>query len=386
MAVDYSEIPAAVYDQFIHELYGTQNLKERSDHYEFVCPNCGDMRFPNKRKAWIYKDTWKYICFKCPCSMPFAYYLKQTDREAYKRLIYAAFGEMGHEGTRKEKPKEERVELSPELPFVDGELLPITANHPLAQAGLAECRKRKIRPEVFEKWYVCQEGNQFLHRDEKGNLIINPNTGRPVGNEYKNRIIIPFYHFGGKWTQFDARAIDPNNPTRYLNWKGVRREAYNIDFIRFDRPFYILEGTIDSTFIPNAIGIGGVEHMQEILMDNPKIAQNKENCVFIWDNDEAGRKGRTASCHLGYKWFDWEGINEKDVNAEVLHGTNMPLDSDGYVRQEYIDARTRQPGGSDILFMLKYGNVAKEKYKKDMQRRKEANARRQLAVTPEVYF
>ena len=113
-------------------------LKERSDHYEFVCPNCGDMRFPNKRKAWIYKDTWKYICFKCPCSMPFAYYLKQTDREAYKRLIYAAFGEMGHEGTRKEKPKEERVELSPELPFVDGELLPITVDNDIKLMIAAE--------------------------------------------------------------------------------------------------------------------------------------------------------------------------------------------------------------------------------------------------------
>jgi hypothetical protein len=271
-------------------------------------------------------------------------------------------------------------------PFVDGELIPITANHPLARAGLEVCRSRRIRPEVFEKWFVCLEGNQFLHRDANGNLIINPNTGRPEGNEYRNRIIIPFYHFGGKWTQFDARAIDPNNPLRYLNLKNVRREAYNIDFIRFDQPFYILEGTIDSTFIPNAIGIGGVQHLGEVLMDNPKIAEHKENCVFIWDNDEAGRNGRTVTCRDGYKWFDWEGIAEKDVNGEVLHGHNMPLDSDGYVKRECIDARTRLPGGSDILFMLKYGNVAKEKFKATMKTRREANARRAAAMTPETYF
>jgi hypothetical protein len=121
-------------------------------------------------------------------------------------------------------------------------------------------------------------------------------------------------------------------------------------------------------------------------MDNPKIAQHKENCVFIWDNDEAGRTGRTATCHDGYKWFDWEGIMEKDINGEVLHGCNLPLGEDGYVRQEYIDARTRQPGGSDILFMLKYGNVAKEKFKATMKTRREANARREAAMTPEVYF
>ena len=386
MAIDYSEIPASVYDQVIHELYGAQNLKERSDHYEFVCPVCGDMRFPNKRKAWIYKDTWKYICFKCPCSMPFASYLKQTEPETYSKLIYSAFGAMPSQRRRKEDVKDDRPALPPDSPFVDGELIPITANHPLARAGLDVCKSRKIRPDVFEKWYVCLEGNQFLHRDANGNLIINPETGKPVGNEYRNRIIMAFYHFGGKWTQFDARAIDKNNPMRYLNLKNVRREAYNIDFIRFDQPFYVLEGTIDSTFIPNAIGIGGVQHLREILMDNPKIAQHKENCVFIWDNDEAGRTGRTATCHDGYKWFDWDGIMEKDINGEVLHGCNLPLGEDGYVQQECIDARTRQPGGSDILFMLKYGNVAKEKFKASMKNRREANARREAAITPETYF
>ena len=386
MSIDYSEIPASVYDQVIHELYGTQNLKERSDHYEFVCPVCGDMRFPNKRKAWIYKDTWKYICFKCPCSMPFASYLKQTEPETYSKLIYSAFGAMPSQRKRKDEVKDDRPALPPDSPFVDGELMPITANHPLARAGLDVCKSRRIRPEVFEKWYVCLEGNQFLHRDANGKLIINPETGKPVGNEYRNRIIMPFYHFGGKWTQFDARAIDKNNPMRYLNLKNVRREAYNIDFIRFDQPFYILEGTIDSTFIPNAIGIGGVQHLREILMDNPKIAQHKENCVFIWDNDEAGRTGRTTTCHEGYKWFDWDGIMEKDINGEVLHGCNLPLGEDGYVRRECIEARTRQPGGSDILFMLKYGNVAKEKFKASMKTRREANARREAAMTPEVYF
>ena len=154
MAIDYSEIPDSVYDQVIHELYGTQNLKERSDHYEFVCPVCGDMRFPNKRKAWIYKDTWKYICFKCPCSMPFAAYLKQTEPETYSKLIYSAFGSMPNERKKREEPKEERPRLPANSPFMEGELIPITSNHPLAKAGLAECRSRRIRPEVFEKWLL----------------------------------------------------------------------------------------------------------------------------------------------------------------------------------------------------------------------------------------
>lgn len=385
MAIDYSEIPASVYDDIIHELYGAYNLKERTDHYEFVCPVCGDMKFPNKRKAWIYKDSWRYICFRCPCSMPFASYLKQTEPEMYSRLLYSAFGSMG---TRKEKPKpvDDKPNLAPELPFMDGEIIPITSNHPLAKAGLEICRSRKIRPEVYEKWFVCLEGDQFKKRDANGNYIINPNTGWPIGNEYKNRIIIPFYRFGGSWTQFDARDINPNSERRYMNFAGVKRIAYNIDFIRFDRPFYILEGTIDSTFIPNAIGIGGVQHLGEMLIENPKIVENKQNAVFIWDNDSAGRDARMLTCRDGYKWFTWEGITEKDINGEVIHGTQLPLDEYGYVRQDVIDSRTRDAAGSEILFMLKYGNTAKEKYRETMKARRNAAIQRNKANTPEVYF
>lgn len=385
MSIDYSEIPATVYDEIIHELYGAYNLKDRTDHYEFVCPVCGDMKFPNKRKAWIYKDTWRYICFKCPCAMPFASYLKQTEPEVYSRMLYSAFGIMGRQREQK-KPVEEKPDIAPELPFMPGELVPLTSNHPLARAGLELCKERKIRPDVYEKWFVCQEGDQFKKRDANGNYILNPNTGYPAGNEYRNRIIIPFYRFGGSWTQFDARAIDKNNELRYMNFTGVRRTAYNIDFIRCDRPFYILEGTIDSTFIPNSIAIGGIPHLNEILRDNPKLVENKQNAVFIWDNDEKGREARMSTCRAGYKWFDWDGITSKDVNGEVMQGNQFPLDEYGFVRKDVLETRTRDAEGSEILFMLKYGNTAKEKYKQTMQARREANARRNQYNTPEVFF
>ena len=385
MSIDYSEIPASIYDEIIHELYGAYNLKDRTDHYEFVCPICGDMKFPNKRKAWIYKDTWRYICFKCPCAMPFASYLKQTEPNVYSRMLYSAFGVMGRQHDQK-KVVEDKPTISPELPFMPGELLPITSNHPLARAGLELCKERKIRPEIFEKWFVCQDGDQFKKRDANGNYILNPNTGYPMGNEYKNRIIIPFYRFGGAWTQFDARAIDKNNELRYMNFSGVRRTAYNIDFVRCDRPFYILEGTIDSTFIPNSIAIGGIPHLAEILKDNPKLVENKQNAVFIWDNDVKGREARMSTCRAGYKWFDWDGITEKDVNGEVIHGTHFPLDEYGFVRKDILESRTRDAAGSEIIFMLKYGNTEKEKYKQTMQARREANARRNQYNTPEVFF
>lgn len=372
MAFNFEDIPESAYDSIIQELFGDRALVEHGKDYNFVCPVCGDMAMPNKKKAYIYKDHWQYVCFKCGSSVPFTKFLKEEYPELYQRLLYLAFGSQSSE--RKPVKKEERK--VPDLPFVDGELISITANHPLAKAGLDLCKERRIRADVYEGWYVCQEGDQFLHRDATGNYIINPNTGKPVGNEYKNRIIIPFYRFGGSWTQFDARAIDKNNPMRYRNFEGAKRSAYNIDFVNFNRPFYILEGTIDSTFIHNSIAIGGIKHLDEVLRENPQIMANINNATIIWDNDDAGRQAMWQSCEKGFKWFDWDGITDKDINGTVMHSNILPLDEDGYVAEDAIQSRVRNAAASHILFALRFGNVKKEAYKKQQAAMRNAREKR----------
>jgi hypothetical protein len=158
-------------------------------------------------------------------------------------------------------------------------------------------------------------------------------------------------------------AIDEKNPLRYLNFAGVKRTAYNIDFINYDETIYILEGTIDSTFIRNSIAIGGIPHFLEIINENPRLAEHKNNIVVLWDNDDKGREAREATCRLGFRWFTWEGLQSKDINKAVMVG-EMPLDRDGYVCREVLESRTRAPDGASILFALKYGNMRKEASKK----------------------
>lgn len=348
-----------MYDTSIREQLGSYNIDDSNPRfYNFVCPQCGRPDQPNKKKAYIYTDTWLYVCYKCTPKIPYAKWLKERDETAYHQLMFQAFGP--NEG---KQPKEvrnaptARIEVPTTLPFKEGEIIPITANHPLADAALAYCRERMIREEVYSDWFVCLQGDQFLDRDANGNYILDAN-GRPTGNKYKNRLIIPFYRFGGGWSQFDARAIDKRNPLRYLNFAGVHREAYNIGFVNFDEPLYILEGTVDSLFVHNAIAIGGIEHFDSLVMKNPDIMQHKDRVVVIWDNDDKAREAREKTCKLGFKWFTWEGIHSKDVNAAVTAG-EFPLDEDGFVRRDVIEARVREPEGSAVLFALKYGNMSK---------------------------
>lgn len=386
MAISYDDIPASVYDDSIREQFSQYALDDKHQgYYNFVCPNpeCGDINQPNKKKAYIYTDTWQYVCYKCTPMMPYAKWLRQHDEDAYQRLLFSAFG--ARKGNR---AADTAMPIAPRptdagLPFKEGEIIPILSNHPLASAGLGLCRHRRIREEVYSEWFVCLQGDQFLDRDASGNYVLDEH-GRPKGNEYRNRIIIPFYHFGGKWGQFDARAIDQGNPLRYRNFTGVKRTAYNIDFINYDEPIYILEGTIDSTFIHNAIAIGGIQHFNEIIEQNPRLAENKDKVVVLWDNDPEGQKARARTCELGYRWFTWEGLKSKDINGAVMAG-ELPVDEEGFVRREAIEARVRDPEAAGILFALKYGNMKKEAAKKRFEGIRKFKEQKSFRK-PEVFF
>ena len=148
MAISYDDIPAAVYDDSIHEQFSGFALDDsHAGYYNFVCPNpeCGDINRPNKKKAYIYTDTWQYVCYKCTPMMPYAKWLRTHDENAYQRLLFSAFGAQRGRRDKETTLQAEQRPLESALPFKEGELVPIMSGHPLAIAGLNLCRSRRIR-------------------------------------------------------------------------------------------------------------------------------------------------------------------------------------------------------------------------------------------------
>ena len=386
MSFSYENIPDGALEEAVESHFGGYAMEKKSQFYNFVCPFCGDMNRPNKKKAYVYRDTWLFKCYKCGISQHIMKYLKENDEEAYSKIVLFGFddSDRAEQKKREKELAEKERKKKAELPFMDGELVSLMDNHPLAYKGVEFCKGCRIRQEVYDQWYVCQEGPQFIKRDSIGAPLVNEN-GMPIGNEFKNRIVIPFYKYGGSWTQFDARALDPDNPLRYRNFEGVKRQAYNIDFLDVTKPFYILEGTIDSTFVRNSIAIGGISHFDEVIADNPQISQHMDNCTVLWDNDNAGELARIDSVKKGYKWFDWTGIKAKDVNGAVLSG-EMPVDDEGYVRDEFIAERSRSPKGASILFALSRGNMVERKKQEERERRRQLVQKMAAKQKVEVYF
>lgn len=367
---DFSDIPDSDLEDAVHELWGDRAMEDKGNYINFVCPKCGTIPAANsmvkpKRKAYVYKDSWCFVCFKCTPMHHLMYELASNEeyRSVYRRLLFFQYGK--NKNFPKE-PKHERVYVKDAYNFKDGELLSLENTSDVDVRKAVEfCQSRKIREAVYRKWFVCKRDKKFYDTNPDGSLKLNA-AGMPTGNEYGGRLIIPYYRFGGRWVQFDARALFPTE-LRYRNYTGAKRELYNGEFVHFNRPFYILEGAIDSTFIKNSVAIGGLKHFKTFIAENPDIEKYKDNCTLIFDCDKSGIDDLRAVMNMGFKWFDWTGLKNdnfnskdygkpvKDINEGVLNCSKFIMTDDGYVDPAFIASKTYPPEAGIMMLNLRYG-------------------------------
>ena len=104
-------------------------------------------------------------------------------------------------GKKGPQKKIERKYVEGAYQFKDGELVSLEEeNDPDVQTAIAFCKKRQIREKVYKQWFVCKKDKRFLDKNPDGSLKLNA-YGLPTGNEYGNRLIIPYYRFGGSWVR-----------------------------------------------------------------------------------------------------------------------------------------------------------------------------------------
>lgn len=386
---DYGRIPDSVLHEAVNECLSNCDLEcnKNGTEYTFHCPICGGhKKNRNNKCGYVYTDKWKYKCYNECGSMSFTKYLKEYHPEVYKRVIFHAFDKKKREHKKPIKTKAEKSYNANNLyQFKKGELVELMdETNPVAQQALKYCESRHIRKAVYKKWFVCIRDDKFKDRDAYGNYVKNAD-GKYTGNEYGNRIIIPYYRYGGKWIQFDARSLDEHSLLRYRNLENAERELYNIDFLNVNEPFFLLEGAIDSTFIKNSIAFGGTQHLMKFLEQHPELKQNAHNGTVIWDNDDAGKDEIEKTVKMGFNWFEWTDIKPtdkfkynsdgtlriiKDINNAIMYSDCFRLDKNGFIVFDDLKTYIRKADGAMIKLTLLYGNREKMKYEKQQQAKK----------------
>lgn len=388
MAFDADRIPDHVMHDAVRATLGNCKLTGGIGRipYNFRCPICGDSKTnPHKKRGFVLctDNKWVYTCHNECGSMSFLNFLKLYHPDEYRNVIFHAFDRTHRQ--RQEPTKKDILHSFTgvkEYKFKEGELLSITDDHPVCKQALEYCQSRHIRRIVYSKWFVCIRDDKFKDRDSVGKPIFN-DKGVPVGNEYGNRIIIPYYRYGGTWKQFDARDLSENSWLRYRNLEGAEREMYNIDFLNTNEPFFLFEGAVDSTFVRNSVAFGGTKHLLSFLEQYPEILKNAHNGTVVWDNDEAGYDEMPVTTKMGFNWFNWSDVTVhpdhvykpdgtlrviKDMNDAVLYSDCFVLDSSGFVTLDSLKKYIRSSKGADIKLRLLYGN--REKMRKERTRKR----------------
>ena len=287
--------------------------------YNCRCPICGDSKNNSgKTRGYFYekKDYMLYYCHNCGASMRFATFLKSFDHNTFNDYVNETFLEKN-----KASPKPvttPSIETFAQPVFQKTGILSglrkissLEVNHPAKMYIM----QRKIPSDTHYKLFYTPKFKEYVN-----NLI--PGKFADGGKD-EPRIIIPFLDENKKCFGFQGRAIGPSK-IRYITiiLDDSRPKIFGLDTLQPEKKLFVVEGPIDSLFLPNAIAMAGSDASMDWL-----DKKHHSNVVFVYDNEPRNIeivKKMLKVVERGFKIVIWpEHVQEKDINDMVLAGRSQ---------------------------------------------------------------
>ena len=101
----------------------------------------------------------------------------------------------------------------------------------------------------------------------------------------------------------------------------TEEKIYGLDRVDYSKRIYVVEGPIDSLFLPNAVAVSGAS------FDTPTIRKLLTNATIVMDNEPRNKdivKQLAKYIDLGYNVCMFpDTLQEKDINDMVLAGRSV---------------------------------------------------------------
>lgn len=295
--------------------YKLRNFKQKSQNYwNFSCPICGDSKKdPRKARGYVllHKNILMYKCHNCGLSCNFGNLIKRLDGNLYSEYVLERYKENPSVYVDHAKLPLDILPtpiIEPIDDVMDGaqriDTLPIT--HP----ALSYIVKRKIPREQWNLLYFAPKFKKFTNGIKK--QFSNLKDDHP-------RLIIPFFTKDGKCFAFQARAFGDEIPKYYtIKLDENEEKIYGLDRVDFSKRILVVEGPIDSLFIPNCIAVSGAS------FDTPTIRTLLTNATIIMDNEPRNKeivKQFEGYINSGFTVCIWPDSEEdKDINDMIKSG------------------------------------------------------------------
>lgn len=288
-----------------------ERFRKTGDYlWNFRCPICGDsQKSKSKTRGYLfkYKDGIVFKCHNCNTSHSLKTFLELIDVYLYSEYLLECVRERAEQReatTPSTKP--ENAVSAPEMGFM-GILMDRLDTLPEYHPAIQFVKGRKIPESCWSDLYFIEDMATIDQVKEKYKGVTGP------------RLIIPYYNALGKMIGCLGRSIDGQEP-KYITYKATDDPLlFGLHKIKQDKRVYIVEGPIDSLFLPNCLAVMGVgfNRIEKFVFD-------KNNTTIIIDNQPRNKEvlGVYRSViKSGFPMFIWpESITAKDINDLILEG------------------------------------------------------------------
>ena len=288
-----------------------ERFKQVRDHlWNFRCPLCGDSR-RNKSKArgYVYKKKSDlfYKCHNCGSGLSIGNLIKEIDPTLHKHYIMERY-KAGETGKRKTKEPEFKFEPPKFKPKNTPIHLPSIGSLPKEHYARVYYEAREIPNHFMDKIFYAEDFKKWAQsvcQVDYSTLM----SGEP-------RLVIPFFDRDNKLIGAQGRALRESK-IRYVTIK-VHEDApkvFGLERWNSDQHTYLVEGPIDSLFLPNCLAVAGADMSDLGIL-------NKDKTTLIFDNEPRNFqivRSMIKSLQDGWKVVIWpNSIACKDINDMVL--------------------------------------------------------------------
>ena len=290
-----------------------RNFKKKKENlYNCSCPICGDSeKKKTKARGYFYQknNSMFYRCHNCGTGLGISNFLKQHFPSHHDQYLLEKYKSgVDNKTTRKVVEATPKITLSSFVTSKATKLLDLSDEHYAKKYVLA----RKIPTQFLAKIYFT---------DDFADLIDDVFPGK-YSNLTRNdpRLVIPFFNSDSKLIGLQGRSFTPERSLRYIT---IRAESninliYGLDKFDSRKIGYVVEGPIDSMFLPNCLAAANSD-LESVCK---KVAA--DNLVLIYDNEPRNKeivRLLESSINDGKKVCIWpSSIVEKDINDMILSG------------------------------------------------------------------
>ena len=284
--------------------------------YNFRCPLCGDSD-TNKIKArgYIYekKGSMLFYCHNCNATMSVPNFIRAIDQNLYHEM---QLEKLIDSKTPEQIDYEKFVDKMKKPVFLKSG--PLKGLKKVSQLSPTSAVKRfvdarKIPNPYHAKLFACPNFKQFT------NNLIDGKFDKDSIDRDETRLLIPFFDKDKNLHAYQGRALG-KSAVKYITIilnENVPK-LYGLDTLDTDKKLYVLEGPIDSMFIPNAVATAGGDLVSAIS------SLPKDKSVVVYDNEPRSRdtiKKLDKAIMNGYNVCIWpENLEHKDINDMALAG------------------------------------------------------------------